>query len=207
VHQFPNNSSSSFGNGEDMHHKSSSSSSSHHQNQNYRENRPPVYNAEDYVAGLKRFCKLTGLQLYLNNNVCQHTNGQEQINGVMGNYGNDNNTNYQNGDYNNDMKHGNLNGGSSVSSNNKKNKKQKSQSHLQNNGNINVNGSNGMGMDNNNVNGNYNGSLDNLTLTGNGSTISSNMGGGDMVCYDSYFCKIIFLNYSKNYNSFNDFES
>jgi hypothetical protein len=184
-----------------MHHKSSSSSSSHHQNQNCRENRPPVYNAEDYVAGLKRFCKLTGLQLYLNNNVVQHTNGQEQINGVMGNYGNDNNTNntnYQNGDYTNDMKHGNLNGGSSVSSNNKKNKKQKNQSHLQNNGNINVNGGSGMGMENNNVNGNYNGSLDNLTLTGNGSTISSHMGGVDMVCYDSYFCKIIFIDHSKN---------
>merc|ERR1712165_285723 len=89
VHHFSNTSSSSFGNGEDMHHKSPSSSSSRHQN--YRENRPPVYNAEDYVAGLKRFCKLTGLQLYLNNNVAQHTSGQDQINGVMGNHGNDNN--------------------------------------------------------------------------------------------------------------------
>ncbi len=29
------------------------------------ERRPPLYNAEDYVSGLKRFCKLTGLQMYL----------------------------------------------------------------------------------------------------------------------------------------------
>ena len=29
------------------------------------ESRPPLYNAEDYVAGLKKFCKLTGLQMYL----------------------------------------------------------------------------------------------------------------------------------------------
>ncbi len=31
-----------------------------------QERRPPVYNPEDYVAGLKKFCKLTGLQLYIN---------------------------------------------------------------------------------------------------------------------------------------------
>ena len=29
------------------------------------ERRPPIYNAEDYVFGLKKLCKLTGLQLYL----------------------------------------------------------------------------------------------------------------------------------------------
>ncbi len=29
------------------------------------ERRPPLYNPEDYAAGLKRFCKLTGLQMYL----------------------------------------------------------------------------------------------------------------------------------------------
>uniref|UniRef100_A0A0K2T3M1 GBD/FH3 domain-containing protein n=1 Tax=Lepeophtheirus salmonis TaxID=72036 RepID=A0A0K2T3M1_LEPSM len=33
--------------------------------QEQQERRPPVYNSEDYVAGLKKFCKLTGLQLYL----------------------------------------------------------------------------------------------------------------------------------------------
>ena len=103
-----------------MHHKSSSTSSSsyHHQNQNYRENRPPVYNAEDYVAGLKRFCKLTGLQLYLNNNGMNQTNGgHDQFTGVTGNYANDNannaNNNYNNGEYN-DGKNNNSNNGSSV---------------------------------------------------------------------------------------------
>ena len=34
--------------------------------QRLQERRPPVYNAEDYVAGMKKFCKLTGLQMYLN---------------------------------------------------------------------------------------------------------------------------------------------
>ena len=32
---------------------------------NHHERRPPIYNAEDYVLGLKKFSKLTGLQLYL----------------------------------------------------------------------------------------------------------------------------------------------
>ena len=170
-----------------MHHKSLAPSS-YHQSQNYRENRPPMYNAEDYVAGLKRFCKLTGLQLYLNNNVAHNTTaGHEQMNGVMGNYANDNtnNTNYQNGgDFGNDAKHSNLNGGSSVSSNNKKNKKQKGQNNLQSNGNNNVNGSSvGTDYGNHGINGNYNGSLDNLTLPGNGTTTNNNTGGGgEMVC-------------------------
>ena len=30
-----------------------------------QERRPPLYNPEDYVLGLKKFSKLTGLQLYL----------------------------------------------------------------------------------------------------------------------------------------------
>ena len=29
------------------------------------ERRPPLYKAEDYVSSLRRFCKLTGLQMYL----------------------------------------------------------------------------------------------------------------------------------------------
>ena len=185
VQRSPNISSSSFGNMEDMHHKSSSStSSSHHnhqQNQNHhqqRENRPPVYNAEDYVAGLKRFCKLTGLQLYLNNNSANNQNGHENINGNVGNYLNENShqTNYQNGDYSNDTKQNNLNGGSSVSSNNKKNKKQKNQNYSQNNGSI-----NGFENGNHNLNGNYNGSSDNLNIIGNGHPMSNSLGNGDMV--------------------------
>ena len=28
--------------------------------------RPPVYNAEDYAEYLKKYCKFTGLKLYLN---------------------------------------------------------------------------------------------------------------------------------------------
>ena len=32
------------------------------------ERRPPIYNAEDYILGLKKFSKLTGLQLYLEQN-------------------------------------------------------------------------------------------------------------------------------------------
>ncbi|TRY74025.1 hypothetical protein TCAL_01540 [Tigriopus californicus] len=31
----------------------------------HHERRPPLYNAEDYVTALKKFCKLTGLQMYL----------------------------------------------------------------------------------------------------------------------------------------------
>ena len=174
-----------------MHHKSSSTSSSsyHHQNQNYRENRPPVYNAEDYVAGLKRFCKLTGLQLYLNNNGMNQTNGgHDQFTGVTGNYANDNannaNNNYNNGEYH-DGKNNNSNNGSSVLPNNKKNKKQKSQNnHPSVNGQMSSNG-NVLGTDNG-INGNYNGSLDNLTLNGNGCNIQNNVGGGDMVLNLSY---------------------
>ena len=80
-HHLTDSSSSFGGNGEAeiMHHKSSSHNSSSSSNMNFqknnsRENRPPVYNAEDYVAGLKRVCKLTGLQLYLNSNAVS-TNG------------------------------------------------------------------------------------------------------------------------------------
>ena len=29
------------------------------------ESRPPLYNSEDYIAALKRFSRLTGLQMYL----------------------------------------------------------------------------------------------------------------------------------------------
>ena len=29
-----------------------------------QERRPPIYNAEDYVLGLKKFCKLTGKHMY-----------------------------------------------------------------------------------------------------------------------------------------------
>ena len=173
---------------EDMHHKSSSStSSSHHhqQNQNHqqRENRPPVYNAEDYVAGLKRFCKLTGLQLYLNNSNGNCQNGHENGNGVVVNYSNENGnqTNHQNGDFSNDLKPNNLNGGSSVSSNNKKNKKQKNQNYSQNNGNI-----NGLENGNHNMNGHFNGSTDNLTMVGHGHSNCNNVGNGDTVRCDCY---------------------
>lgn len=31
----------------------------------YSEQRPPVYNAEDYTVYLRKHCRLTGLQLYL----------------------------------------------------------------------------------------------------------------------------------------------
>ena len=37
----------------------------HEETQEQQERRPPIYNSEDYVTGLKKFCKLTGLQLYL----------------------------------------------------------------------------------------------------------------------------------------------
>ena len=36
--------------------------------QQVMERRPPIYNAEDYILGLKKFSKLTGLQLYLEQN-------------------------------------------------------------------------------------------------------------------------------------------
>ena len=43
-----------------------STASSSHQSGGRAERRPPMYNPEDYVSGLKRFCRQTGLQLYLN---------------------------------------------------------------------------------------------------------------------------------------------
>ena len=39
-----------------------------HNPQQAMERRPPIYNAEDYILGLKKFSKLTGLQLYLEQN-------------------------------------------------------------------------------------------------------------------------------------------
>ena len=138
-----------------------------------------MYNAEDYVAGLKRFCKLTGLQLYLNSNVIANGNGgEQQFNGGMGNgsVDNSNNIGQQNGEYGGNAKNGDVNGsggGIMVTTNNKKNKKQKNQnsSQLQNTSSSN----NGNGTENGhlNGNGNFNGSVDHLALAGNGD--------GDMV--------------------------
>ena len=50
-----------------LHHLEMSYNDDHSSNSSQRiqERRPPVYNAEDYVAGMKKFCKLTGLQMYL----------------------------------------------------------------------------------------------------------------------------------------------
>lgn len=61
------------------HFERSTSSGFEHQQQ---ERRPPVYNAEDYVLGLKRFCKLTGLQLYLDQNspLVEDGQGGEAVN-------------------------------------------------------------------------------------------------------------------------------
>ena len=170
-----NDSSSSVGNGEDMHHRSPF----YQQNQNCRENRPPMYNAEDYVAGLKRFCKLTGLQLYLNSNVITNGNGgEQQFNGGMGNGSADSSNNMcqQNGDYGGNAKNGDVNGsggGIMVTTNNKKNKKQKNQNSSQLQNTSSSNNGNGCESGHLNVNGNFNGSVDHLALAGNGD--------GDMV--------------------------
>ena len=48
-----------------------------------QEKRPPLYNAEDYVIALKKFCKLTGLQMYL---VDAQTSSSDMVSsGVMSN--------------------------------------------------------------------------------------------------------------------------
>ena len=39
------------------------------------ERRPPLYNAEDYVTGIAKFCKLTGLQMYLGNSNADESGG------------------------------------------------------------------------------------------------------------------------------------
>ena len=39
-----------------------------------QERRPPIYNAEDYILGLKKFSKLTGLQLYLDSPLLETVN-------------------------------------------------------------------------------------------------------------------------------------
>lgn len=59
-----------------------------------QERRPPLYNPEDYVSGLKKFSKLTGLQLYLsdiemasanpntiNNNLNMNKKAESNLNG------------------------------------------------------------------------------------------------------------------------------
>ena len=40
------------------------------------ERRPPIYNAEDYILGLKKFSKLTGLQLYLDSPLLETVNNE-----------------------------------------------------------------------------------------------------------------------------------
>lgn len=44
-------------------------------NSDIQEHRPPIYNAEDYILGLKKFSKLTGLQLYLDSPLVVETAG------------------------------------------------------------------------------------------------------------------------------------
>jgi len=44
-------------------------------NSDIHERRPPIYNAEDYILGLRKFCKLTGLQLYLDSPLVLETQG------------------------------------------------------------------------------------------------------------------------------------
>ncbi len=43
------------------------------------DDRPPLYNPEDYVSGLRRFSKLTGLQLYVSNSLhsAEHDNNNK----------------------------------------------------------------------------------------------------------------------------------
>ena len=83
------------------------------ENSEPQERRPPLYNPEDYVTGLKKFSKLTGLQLYLgemdlgNNNI---NNNKSESKCPTQNHINNNNNN-------------NL-------SNNRKNKKNRSRSNL-----------------------------------------------------------------------------
>ena len=43
-------------------------------NSDIQERRPPIYNAEDYILGLKKFSKLTGLQLYLDSPLLETVN-------------------------------------------------------------------------------------------------------------------------------------
>ena len=42
------------------------------------ESRPPLYNSEDYIAALKRFSRLTGLQMYLGSDVGGYGNTAEK---------------------------------------------------------------------------------------------------------------------------------
>ena len=46
------------------------------QQQQQQERRPPIYNAEDYVLGLKKFCKLTGKDCWKKN----YQNSDENFN-------------------------------------------------------------------------------------------------------------------------------
>ena len=46
--------------------------------------RPPVYNAEDYTGYLRKYCKLTGLQLYLHNVPGQQESNQAGGSGTSG---------------------------------------------------------------------------------------------------------------------------
>lgn len=43
-----------------------------------QEQRPPIYNAEDYILGLKKFSKLTGLQLYLDSPLVVETSSTDK---------------------------------------------------------------------------------------------------------------------------------
>ena len=76
-----------------------------------QERRPPLYNPEDYVLGLKKFSKLTGLQLYLGEMEIGANNKAEQ--GQTNNH-NGNNNNSSNNSINNNNNH------------NRKNKKNRS---------------------------------------------------------------------------------
>ena len=42
------------------------------------ESRPPLYNSEDYIAALKRFSRLTGLQMYLGSDGFGNADGAEK---------------------------------------------------------------------------------------------------------------------------------
>ena len=81
-----------------------------------QERRPPLYNPEDYVTGLKKFSKLTGLQLYL---------------GEMELAGGGSNKSDQQPIQNNNIN--NNNGSNNVNSNNRKNKKNRFRNHLDEN--------------------------------------------------------------------------
>ena len=86
------------------------------ENSEPQERRPPLYNPEDYVTGLKKFSKLTGLQLYL---------GEMDL-------GSSSNNNKSDPKMNGSMQNNNSNN-NNVNSNNRKNKKNRSRNNLDEN--------------------------------------------------------------------------